>query len=231
MNKFVLAFPVNVPQTAPFKLTETFQIDACAKTVMIPGCSVMFDVVRKERCECLSDIFREHNEISLEEAKDIDSHESLLFLLGNVKNAEELGMVNGVIMKVLAAGAKGVYMQHSGTAWTASAFREELDDAEFPMDPWINFVEGPGTLYTLGLETFGMPDLCISVTSETAKDSRDILSVVADSVFVDGVSSKSGTEVDGGDAGTFVLRAEAKSPFSKDDPEFNKRGLMRLFKK
>ena len=105
-------------------------------------------------------------------------------------------MVNTAILKVLAAGATGVYMQQSGTAWTADAFREELDDGEFPMDPWINFVESADMLYTLGLEVFNSPDLCISRTNGSPEELRNILSVVADSIFVDGISSKSGTEVD-----------------------------------
>lgn len=237
MNKFVLAFPVAVSAAESFKISETVEIKPDTNKVMIPGCSVMFDVVRHEASAGLSEIFKEHREISADEAQAIDAHKSLLFLLGNVKNAEDLRMVNGAILKVLSAGAAGVYMQQSGTAWTAAAFREELDDGEFPMDPWINFVEGADTLYTLGLEVFNLPDLCIGTAAGSGKESgsgeesRDILSVVADSLFVDGVSSKSGTEVDGGEYGKFTLRAESKTPFAKDSPEFNKQGVMRLSKK
>lgn len=231
MNKFVLAFPIPVPVEEPFAITEIVQVAPDAKTLMVPGCSVAFDVVRHKATAGLSEIFKEHQAISAEDASAIDAHKSLLFLLGSVKSADDLRMVNSAILKMFAAGATGVYMQQSGTAWTANGFREELDDAEFPMDPWINFVEGADVLYTLGLETFGLPDLCISRTGGDAEELRNILAVVADTLFVDGVSSKSGTEVDGGDAGMFTLRAESKSPFAKDSPEFNRQGIMRLVKK
>lgn len=236
MNKFVLAFPINVSAQDPFQITEFVQVTADTKTLIIPGCSVQFDVVRAGATAGLSEIFNEHKEISAEDAKAIDGHKSLLFLLGQVKTADDLRMVNVAILKMFTAGAMGVYMQQSGTAWTAADFREELDDAEFPMDPWINFVEGSDTLYTLGLESFGLPDLCISSnvldgTTLAGEALRDILGVVADSIFVDGISAKSGSEVDGGDAGSFFLRAEAKSPFPKDSPEFNKQGIMRLSKR
>lgn len=231
MNRFVLAFPIPVAPADAFQLTETVSVGADTKTLLVPGCSVSFDVVRNAPASGLSGIFAEHRELSAEEAAAIDSHKSLLFLLGTLKSADNLKMVNSAILKVLAAGATGVYMQQSGTAWTADAFREELDDGEFPMDPWINFVESDNLLYTLGLEVFNSPDLCISRTNGNPEELRNILSVVADSIFVDGISSKSGTEVDGGECGTFTLRAEQKSPFPKDSPEFNRQGIMRLLKK
>lgn len=231
MNKFVLAFPISANAAESFKITETMDIKPDANKVMIPGCSVMFDVVRNEASVGLSDIFREHREISADEAKTIDAHKSLLFLIGNAKSADDLRMVNVAILKMLSAGASGVYMQQSGSAWTADAFREELGDGEFPMDPWLNFVEGSDTLYTLGMECFGLPDLCMGKSLGSVDELEDILSVVADSLFVDGVSSKSGTEVDGGEFGKFTLRAESKTPFAKDSPEFNKQGVMRLVKK
>ena len=231
MNRFVLAFPIPVAPADVFPLTETVSVAADAKTLLVPGCAVNFEVVRNPPAPGLSGIFAEHRELAAGEASAIDSHKSLLFLLGTLKSADDLKMVNNAILKVLAAGATGVYMQQSGTAWTADAFREELDDGEFPMDPWINFVESADMLYTLGLEVFNSPDLCISRTNGSPEELRNILSVVADSIFVDGISSKSGTEVDGGECGTFTLRAEQKSPFPKDSPEFNRQGIMRLLKK
>lgn len=228
MNQFILAFPITKTLNENFDVSENVQVGADCKSLILPGCNVSFKVVRAEPAPGLSQIFAEHREITAEEAKAIDEHKSLIFLLGSVKNAEELRMLNGAILKMLAAGALGVYMQQSGTAWTDAGFREELGDAEFPMDPWINFVENSDTLYTLGLETFALPDLCIAKNLGTLDELYDILSVVCDSIFVDGISSKSGTEVDGGEAGTFVLRQEIKSPFSKNDPEFNKQGIMRM---
>ena len=231
MNQFVLAFPIPVPASEPFKVTDTVSVSPDAKTLLVPGCSVSFDVVRNGAAAGLSDIFKEHREISAEEASAIDSHKSLLFLLGKVGSVDDLRMVNTAILKLLSAGATGVYMQHSGTAWAADAFREELGDGEFPMDPWINFVESADTLYTLGLEVFNSPDLCIAKGSMSEDALRDVLAVAADSIFSGEVSSKSGTEVDAGESGSFTLRAEAKSPFAKDSPEFNRQGIMRLVRK
>jgi len=233
MNSFVLAFPLNVAVDDSFTVVPGVSVEKETQSLMVPGCTMMFKVVRKEAVPGLSEVFKEHQEISAEESAAIDSHKSLLFLLGSLKSATDLTMVNTAILKVLSAGALGVYMQQSGAAWTAAAFREELGEAEFPMDPWMNFLEGAGVLYTLGLETFGLPDLCISCKegAEDSQDCRDILSFAADSLFVDGIGSKSGTEVDCGEYGTYVLRQETKSPFGKDDPEYNKRGVMRLLKR
>ena len=230
MNKFVLAFPVPVEQKETFKITEHVQVAPDANTLMIPGCSVSFSVARTEPMAKLSDVFREHVDLSEDDAKKIDSHRSLFFLIGTLKNADDLRMVNSAVLKMFDAGATGVYMQHSGTAWIADAFREEIGDDSLPMDPWINFVESEDVLYTLGLEVFGLPDLCISRKAGSDDELRDILGVVADTLFVDGLSSKSGTEVDAGDFGKYTLRAEMSSPFAKDSPEYNKNGIMRLAK-
>ena len=104
MNRFVLAFPIPVAVTEPFKITDVVSVGADAKNMHVPGCNVRFDVVRNAPAAGLSDIFKEHNEISAEEASAIDSHKSLLFLLGSLKSADELRMVNAAILKVLAAG-------------------------------------------------------------------------------------------------------------------------------
>ena len=231
MNRFVLAFPIPVAIADDFRITDAVSVKADTKTLLVPGCAVNFEVVRNAPAPGLSGIFAEHKEITAGEATAIDAHKSLLFLLGTLRSADDLKMVNTAILKLLAAGATGVYMQQSGTAWTADSFREELDDGEFPMDPWINFVESDDMLYTLGLEVFNMPDLCISRTNGTPDELKNILSVVADTIFVDGISSKSGTEVDAGDSGVFTLRSELKTPFSKDSAEFNRQGTMRLSKK
>ena len=231
MNRFVLAFPISVATADDFRITDAVSVKADTKTLLVPGCAVNFEVVRNAPAPGLSGIFAEHKEISAGEATAIDAHKSLLFLLGTLRSADDLKMVNTAILKLLAAGATGVYMQQSGTAWTADSFREELDDGEFPMDPWINFVESDDMLYTLGLEVFNMPDLCISRTNGAPDELKNILSVVADTIFVDGVSSKSGIEVDAGDSGVFTLRSELKTPFSKDSAEFNRQGTMRLSKK
>ena len=188
----------------------------------------MFKVIRKERVPGLADIFKEHQDISADAAAAIEAHKSLLFLLGEVKNIEEVTQVNMAILKVFNAGALGVYMQQCGAAWTDAGFREELGDGEYPMDPWINFVEAGETIYTLGLATFMLPDLCIAASAE---DPQEALLMAADSLFGDGIPAKSGSEVDLGEGVHYVLRQETKNPFPKESPEYNKQGILRLIKK
>jgi len=228
MPQFILAFPLNKEIGESLALTETVTLAADAQLVIVPGCSVMFKVVRKEHVAGLSDIFREHQDISADAAAAIEAHKSLLFLLGEVKNIDEVSQVNMAILKVFNAGALGVYMQQSGAAWTVDGFREEVDDGEYPMDPWINMVESGENLYTLGLATFVLPDLCISTSVDHAQEA---LLMTADSLFGDGVPAKSGSEIDLGEGECYVLRQEAKSPFPKDSPEYNKQGILRLIRK
>ena len=228
MNQFVLAFPIPVADNEPFAITETVQVNADTKTLMIPGCSVQFNVVRQGASADLLEIFKERNDLTENEEKAIVDHKSLLFLLGNVKTMDDVEMVNSAILKVLNAKAAGVYMQQSGTAWTAKAFEEQFGDCDYPMDPWINILDSGDTLYTLGLAVFTLPDLCISSTIE---DPEEALLMAADSLFGDSIPAKSGSVIDWGDDEKYVLRQELKGLFSKDAPEYNKQGVLRIVKK
>lgn len=228
MSQFVLAFPISVAADEVFAITEHVKVAADAKTVMIPGCSVQFDVVRQPASPDVLEIFKERNDLTEDEEKAIAAHKSLLFLLGNVKSMNDVEMVNSAISKMFAAGAIGVYMQQSGTAWTADAFDDQFGDGEYPMDAWINIIDSGETLYTLGLAAFALPDLCISKTIE---DPEEALLMAADSLFGDGIPAKSGSIIDWGDDEKYVLRQETKGLFSKDAPEYNKQGLLRIVKK
>ena len=228
MNQFVLAFPIPVAVDEPFAITETVQVKADTKTLMIPGCSVQFNVVRQGASADLLEIFKERDEISAEEEAAIVGHKSLLFLLGNVKTMDDVEMVNSAIVKVLNAKAAGVYMQQSGTAWTAKAFEEQFGDCDYPMDPWINILDSGDSLYTLGLAVFTLPDLCISNMIE---DPEEALLMAADSLFGDGIPAKSGSVIDWGEGEKYVLRQETKTLFSKDAPEYNKQSVLRIVKK
>ena len=228
MNQFVLAFPIPVAVGEVFAITENVKVAADTKTVMIPGCSVQFNVVRQPASPDVLDIFKERNDLTEDEEKAIVAHKSLLFLLGNVKSMNDVEMVNSAISKMFAAGAIGVYMQQSGTAWTAKAFEEQFGDSDYPMDPWINILDSGDSLYTLGLAVFTLPDLCILNTIE---DPEEALLMAADSLFGDGIPAKSGSIIDWGDDEKYVLRQELKGLFSKDAPEYNKQGLLRILKK
>jgi hypothetical protein len=228
MNQFVLAFPLPVAADEVFAITENVQVKADTKTLMIPGCSVQFNVVRQGASADLLGIFKDRDELTAEEESAIVGHKSLLFLLGNVKTMDDVEMVNSAILKVLSAKAAGVYMQQSGTAWTAKAFEEQFGDCDYPMDPWINILDSGDTLYTLGLAVFTLPDLCIANTIE---DPEEALLMAADSLFGDGIPAKSGSVIDWGEGEKYVLRQETKMLFSKDAPEYNKQGVLRIVKK
>ena len=228
MNQFVLAFPIPVAVDEVFAITENVKVAADAKSVMIPGCSVLFNVVRQPASTDVLDIFKERNDLTEDEEKAIAAHKSLLFLLGNVKSMNDVEMVNSAILKMFTAGAIGVYMQQSGTAWTVEAFKDVFGDGECPMDPWINVIDSGETLYTLGLATFSLPDLCISTAIE---DPEEALMMAAESLFGDGVPAKSGSVIDWGDDEKYVLRQETKGLFSKDAPEYNKQGVLRIVRK
>ena len=86
MNSFVLAFPLTVAQDEPFAVTPNVVVEKGTASLMVPGCTLSFKVVRKEAAPELSEIFKEHQEISAEDASAIDSHKSLLFLLGSLKS-------------------------------------------------------------------------------------------------------------------------------------------------
>ena len=228
MNQFVLAFPLPVAANETFAITENVKVEADTKTLMIPGCSVLFNVVRQGASAELLDIFKERNDLTEDEEKAIAGHKSLLFLLGNVKSMNDVEMVNSAILKMIDAKAIGVYMQQSGTSWTAEAFKDVAGDGEYPMDAWINIIDAGETLYTLGLATFTLPDLCISTSIE---DPEEALMMAADSLFGDGIPAKSGSVIDWGDDEKYVLRQETKMLFSKDAPEYNKQGVLRIVKK
>ena len=230
MNQFVFAFLLPVAIDELFAITENVKVSADTKSLMIPGCSVMFNVVRQTAEPELLDFFKDHAELMDEEEKAVLGHKSLLVLFGNVKSMNDVEMVNTAISKIFDAKAIGIYMQQAGTAWTARTFKDMMDCGVNPMDPWINIIQGEDekTLYTLGLATFALPDLCISTSIE---NSEETLLLTADSLFGDGIPAKSGSVIDFGDDDRYVLRQETKTFFSKNAPEYNKQGLLRIVKK
>ena len=142
MPQFILAFPLTKEINEPLALTETVTLAADATSAIIPGCSVMFKVVRKEHVDGLADIFKEHQDIPAETAAAIEAHKSLLFLLGEVKNVEEVTQVNMTVLKVFNAGALGVYMQQCGAAWTDGRHRLKSPSDGFPANQACPALDG-----------------------------------------------------------------------------------------
>ena len=234
MSQFTLAFPVYVEMDEIFSVTEDVEIATDTKTVMIPGCSLKFEVDRQPPSP--DEFFEKFLDtcvfgITPDEEDEIVNHESLILLRGNVKSIEDVRMVNVAILKMLDAGAIGVGMHEAGLAWTAEVFRG-LDIGDRPMYPWIGGrLTADNMVYTLGLAVFALPDLC---TSYLAEVSSELLNKVAYALFVDGVPAKAGSVIDFGDGERYELCQELNEKlnrrYSEDAPE-NKLGLLRVVKK
>ena len=58
MNSFVLAFPLTVAQDEPCAVTPNVVVEKDTASLMVPGCTLTFKVIRKEAVPGLSDIFK-----------------------------------------------------------------------------------------------------------------------------------------------------------------------------
>ncbi len=228
MRNFIFALPLSVLPENVSPLLETWRMQLGEKKV-IPGSSLLYDIYIKPRAAGLTAIFEEHRALTTDEQRTIAAHQSLLFLCGRIQTAADLREVNAVLTKILQTGALGVYAEHSGVAWSKASFLE-FDLENEPMDFWLNFIETENDFFTLGMETFGLPDLCISKAFGNADNLCDLLTVAADSLFMDGVPAESGTKIDDDLGNQFVLRLEFRLPFSKTSPEYNKQQALRLCK-
>ena len=228
MKPFTVAFPLSCAlEEAPQFLLEKLNIDMSKKQVMIPGSSLFYTPILQGAAEGLESIFAEHAPLTDEESKILASHKSLFFLEFFVKSADEFKSFLLAAKKVLDAGAMGVYVENSGCAWTAKAFAD-LTSGEVPMEAFVNVIETSDSLFTLGLEPFGLPDLCTAVKAPLSVDEcRSVLIAAAASIFEDGAEYESGAKWKDEDR-EFEFKKEAKAPFSKDAPEFNAQGYARL---
>jgi hypothetical protein len=115
------------------------------------------------------------------------------------------------------SSALGVYMEHSGAAWAASAWESALPD-EPTLESWLNWIERDGVLYTLGMEVFGLPDLCAPLRLGTGEELRSALTAIADTMFFEGLKTLP------------ELQKEADKLHDPSDPYHNPRGRFRLLK-
>ena len=132
MSQFTLAFPVFEPMDETFSVAEDVEIAADTKTVMIPGCSLQFEVERQPPSPdvLIETFFNCCLWLEPDEEDAIENHESLILLHGNAKTIEDVRMVKVAIQKMLNAGAVGVDLRvgDGGTAWAEGAFRGASDD-------------------------------------------------------------------------------------------------------
>jgi hypothetical protein len=165
----------------------------------------------------ISAVFAGHSQISPETAAALDAHQSLHFEEGVLTNKADFFAAEQLIERQLQNGALGVYMEHSGAAWAASAWESALPD-EPTLESWLNWIERDGVLYSLGMEVFGLPDLCAPLRLGASDELREALTAIADALFFEGLKTLP------------ELQKEPDKLHGPDDPYHNPRGRFRLLK-
>ncbi len=228
MKPFTVAFPMPIAkEDAPKFFLEKWNVDLSKRKVMFSGSPIFYTPILQGAAVGLETIFAEHAPLSEEESKALASHKSLFFLEFVAKNPEEFQSFLAVAQKILNAGALGVYVENSGCAFCAGAFTE-LAAGDVPMEAFVNIVETSDSLYTLGLEPFGLPDLCTAQKASLTQDfCRTVLMSAAAAIFEDGIAFDSGARWKD-ELGEFEFQKESKAPFAKNSPEWNTQGYRRL---
>ena len=220
MNTFILVFPFSEENESliegPF---------------MRPGCSVSLIGKKQPAVNGVAEIFSEHALLAKEEFEAIQNHKLLYSIQGEFKTEQEFNALNQVIISILNEGALGVYMEHSGAAWSKASFLEWVEHEEM-MSAWLNFIETNDDLYTLGMESFGRPDLCIRLHHGEKMDLQGTLVEVAESLFLDESLFETGATIELESTSIrYHIRKEPYQPYRKDDPEYNRKGVWRLVPK
>lgn len=220
MNTFILVFPFSEENESlkegPF---------------MRPGCSVSLIGKKQPAVNGVAEIFSEHALLAKEEFEAIQNHKLLYSIQGEFKTEQEFNALNQVIISILNEGALGVYMEHSGAAWSKASFLEWVEHEEM-MSAWLNFIETNDDLYTLGMESFGRPDLCIRLHHGEKMDLQGTLVEVAESLFLEESVFETGATIELESTSIrYHIRKEPNQPYRKDDPEYNRKGVWRLVPK
>lgn len=226
MKPFTIAFPLSVSAADAAKYLAEIRIDVAKKQLIVPGSPMFYTPVIQDRVPELEKIFEEHSSLTSEERTKIASHGSLFFLQFFAKNRDEFASFVAVAKKILEHGALGVYVENSGCAWSGKMFLE-LVSGDVPIEAFINVVETSDSLFTLGMEPFGFPDLCVS-TKNVKFEPRTVLLSAADSLVSGDQDFASGARWKDDNGCEFVFRNEARTPFEKGTPEWNAEGYRRL---
>lgn len=220
MKNFVLVFPFLQSDLA---LNEG--------TFYMPGCPISLTGKKQSAVADLENIFLEHASLDDDAFEALKKHQTLYFLQGEFKSPEEFDSINKVIISFLESGALGVYMEHSGAAWSQASFLEWAEQGDL-MSAWLNFIETSDDLYTLGMEVFGRPDLCIRLHHGEKNELQDTLADIAESLFLDESIFDTGSFVElESSTIRYELRKELNQPYSKDSLEYNRKGVWRLVPK
>jgi len=178
----------------------------------------------------LVSIFNEHQHLETSEIESLKSHRSILFLVGRIKDREAFLTIQDSLTKFLEAGALGIVMEHSGAAYTREDWLEKF--SEDTVEGWINWILMGGELRTFGLEIFGLADIAIPCRSdENTSDKEETLIGLANDQFIDQTILESNCFVVDVAGTEYLVNNTSKSPYSKEHPHFNKRGLQQLIKR
>ncbi len=218
MRNFIIALP----------LPASFEISLPEKGTVwtLPGCSVALTPSLQPRVDALESVFEEHAPLENEERTAIQNHDRLFFIQGTLRIPEDFQSLNRALNSLLEKGALGVYMEHSGTAFSRNHFRELLENA--PMEAWLNFVEKEHYLYTLGMETFGLADLRISFRERETETARELLLSAAELLFTERLPVESGFRLELSEGEEIEFRKAAESLYRKTDFEYNRNGIWNL---
>ena len=219
MKSFILMFPF---QTASISFPEG--------SFIFPGSSIDFLGKIQNAAPDIDVLFHEHSPLEAEEIADFKKHQSLYFLKGSFKSLEEFNALNKVILNILNEGALGVYMEHSGTAWSKQAFIESYNEEDF-FSLWLNFIQKEDTLFSLGMAAFDRADLCIRIGDESLESRQDTLLTLAESLFLEESTFETGVILELGENESYRLLKETNVLFNKKDLEFNPKGVWRLMPK
>ncbi|MDR1760378.1 MAG: hypothetical protein LBR60_07625, partial [Fibrobacter sp.] len=217
MRNFVIALPL----PASFEITLPEKGTAWT----LPGCSVTLTPSLQSKVEALEQIFEEHAPLETDERAAIQNHGRLFFIQGTLRTTEDFQSLNRALNSLLEQGALGVYMEHSGTAFSRNHFRELLENA--PMEAWLNFVEKENYLYTLGMEAFGLADLRISL-ERGAEAARELLLAAAELIFTERLPVETGFRLELSEGEEIEFRKAAESLYRKTDFEYNRNGIWNL---
>lgn len=230
MKQFVLAFPLDMPTDAVWPWMIQHDLMAIAPSgpeLYLKGVPFAFRAHLRSAHTELVEIFADHSPLSPEDRERLSQHQSILFLLGELNDADRFAAVQGTIHALLKHGALGIACEHSGSAYTAQEWLE--GDYEETMLGWLNWIQAKGDLRTFGMECFGLPDLVVSCKADEDSDTLQVVMLhVAEDLFLEGIPLQTGNIVETGEGLSYMLRQEPKQPWPKGHPNYNAKGCLRL---
>lgn len=230
MNQFILCFPLHVSSEHIFDWMieqELIVQKPEQDELWIKGVTFPFTFQLQAQSTEIVTAFEEHHPITEEERKQLNIHQSLLFLWGEFKDSHQFLQIQKAIDLILNAGALGIYMDHSGCAFSTQTWLKEHSGES--LSGWINCIQVRNTIYTLGLSCFRMPDLCCFVsTPQEGPQKISLFTDLADNAFWEKATLQGDQKVESDEFGKYTLKIETQPLYPKQDPFFNPQGTLRL---